>query len=726
MKSSWPPASLPRWARVGCLFLFALFSFIVVCKGVLPAWQTPRGDFANYYTAARLLAENRPLQNAYRDFAWFQKQIDRCGIARQLGGFIPHPPPTAMVMLPLAVFEPLAAKRLWIAFNLLCAAGCIVLLSRIAQLPWLPVAVVFLSTGFGLINNFLFGQMYLLLLLTLLAGIYLQQRGHAVAAGVALGGMIPVKYVGLFFVIYYAWKKQWRLAAAAMITSAAVLVLTWVVAGGEIFAVFLKEVLPRHLQGEIQDPFAIQFQSWNSLLRRLFIADPSLNPQPPLPSPFLFVSLKNAIPWAWLAVFVWIYGNAKFREERQQHLFELALVPLGILLISPGSATYHFLLLSLSTVCLAKIFITANQRGHAVLAAVLFLIINLPHYLLLKKHAAGWLTPVGYMRLWLLAGFFAFVCVFAFRLLARRPGMRSLTKVLLPGLALAAVFTALNLRALHTREKDEAQWLPVREKEFDRHLGLLVKTPDCGRQRFVFSYGELLDEDYAIYSMTAAGEIEGQWTPDTSQKFYQPDLAVDDESLLMESINRGRPEIWYQRARGQRPQFLLEGEKPSWHADGRRFAFVNAGRIGLSAIDSALLSAPAWLPGIAGCYDLAFSPADDRLLFCAESAPGRFILAAANAAPGTTQILLESAEPLERPAWSPQADRIAFSWNRGGNRDLWLMDLPSRKLQRLTRDPAIDTAPVWDAKNRRLLFTSDRGRGLECSTMFWIPAPENE
>jgi Tol biopolymer transport system component len=52
------------------------------------------------------------------------------------------------------------------------------------------------------------------------------------------------------------------------------------------------------------------------------------------------------------------------------------------------------------------------------------------------------------------------------------------------------------------------------------------------------------------------------------------------------------------------------------------------------------------------------------------------------------------------------------------------MDFATRQLQRLTRDPAIDTAPMWDEANRRIIFASDRGSGLECSTLFWIAAPK--
>ncbi|MCI0697928.1 glycosyltransferase 87 family protein [candidate division KSB1 bacterium] len=710
--------------RVSGLLIFASFTAIILWKGVLPSLQNARGDFANYYTASRLVANGQPLERAYRDFVWFQKQIDRYGISHQLGGFIPHPPPTALVMLPLAPFEPLVAKRLWIGLNLVLAIAVVLLMAKITTLHWLPVAIIFLSTGFGLINNFLFGQMYLLLLATIVGGLYLQQRGYPLLAGIALGSMTPMKYVGAFFLIYFAWKKEWRLVIAAVFTSLAVIAISWWLQGAEVWRAFIFEVLPRHLQGEIQDPFAIQFQSWNSLLRRMFILDPSRNPQSPLSSPALFVIFKNLIPWLWLTGFVWIYRQTAFSERSHQRLFEIALVPLAILLISPGSATYHFLLLSFSVACFVKILLDLQRQRDAVILGSLYLLINLPHYLKLIKFAAGWLTPIGYARLWLLIFFFVVIGYFFHRAANWRWHAKTIGRHSLAAILIAAITIAANFHRTAAKERDAAEWLPLHEKEFDRHLGLLVKTPDLGRERIVFCYGELLDEDYAIFSMTRDGKIEGQWTPDTPQKFYDPDLAADDQRVLMESIQNGRSEIWLSCSKNQTPEFLLEGENPSWHADGERFAFIQDGKIGLASLAMNGVSEPVWLPNIEYGYDLAFSPIDNRLLFCEEEKSSSYMLVVIEVMTGEKKILLESEEPFERPTWSSDAGTIVFSWNRNGNRDLWAMDFATRQLQRLTRDPAIDTAPTWDEANRRIIFASDRGSGLECSTLFWMALPE--
>lgn len=705
-------------------FLFMSFAAIILGKGVLPSLQNPRGDFANYYTAARLVAEGKPLQNAYRDFVWFQKQIDRYGISQQLGGFIPHPPPTALVMLPLTPLEPLAAKRLWIGFNIALAVLIIVFLSKITSLHWLPIAIVFLSTGFGLINNFLFGQMYLLLLASIVGGIYLQQTGKATLAGIVLGGMIPMKYIGLFFVIYFAWKKDWRLVISSLVTVLAIIIVSILLQGADIFKVFLAEVLPRHLQGEIQDPFAIQFQSWNSLLRRLFVYNETMNAHPPFPSVTLFVILKNLISWLWLASFFLIYRLTNFAEATHQKLFEIGFIPLAILLISPGSATYHFLLLSVTVVCMAKILIDLQQEMRAAILGMMFLMINLPHYLKLKSYAVGWLTPLGYMRLWLLVFFFFLMCYFLHRAANWKWQPRLAMKYFVIAIFIVAFHTAIDFQRASAKERDGAQWVPLQEKEFDRHLGLLVKTPDAGSNKIVFSYGELLDEDYAIFSSSIDGKVEGQWTPNIEQKFYDPDLAPDDQRVLMESLNTGRAEIWLNSGRNQTPVFLLPGENPSWHHDGTRFAFVRDGKIGVAELQLSGAIEKSWLNINGNCYDVSFSTQDDRLIFCEVSNEHKFALGLMNTSTNEQQTLLHSDEFFERPTWSNDAAKIAFSWNKEGNRDIWIMNIESETVQRITRDPAIDTAPVWDEIRHRILFTSDRGRGLEFSTLFWISIPK--
>ena len=61
------------------------------------------------------------------------------------------------------------------------------------------------------------------------------------------------------------------------------------------------------------------------------------------------------------------------------------------------------------------------------------------------------------------------------------------------------------------------------------------------------------------------------------------------------------------------------------------------------------------------------------------------------------------------PVFSPDGKTVAFSWWReGGYRDLWTIDLASRKLTQLTDDRAIDMEPRYSPDGKWLYFVSDR------------------
>ena len=62
-----------------------------------------------------------------------------------------------------------------------------------------------------------------------------------------------------------------------------------------------------------------------------------------------------------------------------------------------------------------------------------------------------------------------------------------------------------------------------------------------------------------------------------------------------------------------------------------------------------------------------------------------------------------------RPAWSPDGKKLALTLSgSGGNLDIYLLDLTSQQLTRLTDDPGIDTEAAFSPDGRAIYFTSDR------------------
>ena len=64
------------------------------------------------------------------------------------------------------------------------------------------------------------------------------------------------------------------------------------------------------------------------------------------------------------------------------------------------------------------------------------------------------------------------------------------------------------------------------------------------------------------------------------------------------------------------------------------------------------------------------------------------------------------------PAWSPDGRRLALTLSGStGNLDIYVLELATQALTRITEDPAIDTEPAWSADGTQLYFTSDRSGG---------------
>jgi TolB protein len=60
------------------------------------------------------------------------------------------------------------------------------------------------------------------------------------------------------------------------------------------------------------------------------------------------------------------------------------------------------------------------------------------------------------------------------------------------------------------------------------------------------------------------------------------------------------------------------------------------------------------------------------------------------------------------PAWSPDGSKIAFTSNRDGNPEIYVMNKDGGGLRRMTNNPAIDVTPTWSPNGNQIAWVSDR------------------
>jgi Tol biopolymer transport system component len=119
----------------------------------------------------------------------------------------------------------------------------------------------------------------------------------------------------------------------------------------------------------------------------------------------------------------------------------------------------------------------------------------------------------------------------------------------------------------------------------------------------------------------------------------------------------------------------------AWSPDGRWFAFaaVRQGRAALQLIDIRDDATPLRQPRVA-------------------DAPGR----------GDRELIFPTLGQVLSPTWSPDGGSIAFSAIAGGWTDLYVADVASGALRRITNDGFADLHPAWSHDGRTIAFATER------------------
>jgi hypothetical protein len=682
--------SKPR-TRLACeLILVAFLASLFLFRGFLPAWRSLNTDFPNYFVAASIHRAGIPLDRAY-EWTWFQRQKDHLGIDQALVGFAPHPPLCALPFIPVAGMQALNAKRVWLICNLGFLALVFWILRRATKLSWLHVILISLLCITPLRTNLLDGQYYILILLLICAAYYALRENHNLSSGLLLSVGAGLKLFPGLFLILFLWKRNWRAATGLILGFLALTAISIGVFGWNVHQVYVTEVLPRAVRGELLAPYSSRWSALTPLLHRMFLFEPELNPTPLLNSAVLFSIFQAVTP-----VILWFSYLMLVSRKDESGSFGLewaAFVPLTLLL-NPMPSSYHYCVLIFSAVVgLGALREFGNRKDQIVLLAF-FVAACFPPYGELG-------TNLPAVRLFATLGMFVLIL----RVLSGSRKIQFSLPYASAAFAMILILFAANLHALAYRNLDFQRRVAIPTQAF-RYADPI----GASGQKFLFT--EMLIRGYV------AAVLDDQHAAPVPLPGDALSLAGSPESsIAYAEAARLRSSIYRLDVPSKSTNQVTEGFQPAMSANGRWLAFLRKEEAGTSVwlIDTMSEALPQRIyDSTDTVFEITLTPEGDLILAKGSVISSRLFHIRRETK--TISPIENIAGSVRYPALSSDGTRLAFSRRDHGSWHLSVQDLKTGAEQQLTGGPCNAISPSWESGNT-LLYATDCGRGLGLSAI---------
>lgn len=219
-------------------------------------------DFVPYHQAGRLLAMDNvePLTNFEETGGFYAKSGPFLDYFRENTKFKTTPyagrwlylPAYAWIFRPLAKFDFKTASIIWMVLNMVLTVLSIWLIWDARKQPgesrfianWRLVWYAFLGLTFQpILSNIWHGQVTALIFAFFCFSYWLLRRKNLFASGIVLGLIVPFKFYPALFILYFVWRRQWRMVAGAIAGSLVVLSISFFTVGWEGNLAYFKFIL---------------------------------------------------------------------------------------------------------------------------------------------------------------------------------------------------------------------------------------------------------------------------------------------------------------------------------------------------------------------------------------------------------------------------------------------------------------------------------------------------
>ena len=660
-----------------------------------PAWRSLITDFPNYYIAAQLAHEGDDTSRMY-EWTWLQREKDHRFIDVRVIGLAPITPFSTLVIWPLTGLAPLAAKQVWILTNLLMLLPLAWFLQSMTGLGYRRIALAF-ALSVPLYRNLEFGQLYVFLLLLIVAACWAYLRGLRGLAGGLIALAAACKIFPILFFVFFLQRREWRALTWGVITGAAALATSVAVFGWNVHRTYLHEILPWALHGGGLQPYQAG-ASLSGVLHYLFLSEPQWNPHPWHYSPLCYALVLSTVQMLAMAPAILFIRTEHSTQERV--LMEWSALLTVALAVSTIPASYNFVLMVFPACAVAAELLRRRWHLWLVVLLCVYLGIGFP---VPSPHGMKGLAILLYVpRLPLM-----FALLFGIYLLLWRDRFSVSAAWDWTRYAWVAVVAAsLVFTMLSTFHRERA----VRQ-EYAYRVPLQTQGFLNGEPRSAGAKVRYIAFTLDGYRLITEGQGVASVDPPSGS-------AEDDLSFSSSSEH-----IWVERSHGSRSKIvdardpshtvIDDAEDPMISADGRSLAFLrnDHGRGRLMVRSGFQTNSPVevalTLPRL-NVYEASFK------------SPTEYAFAATDER-HAPQIYLRDVTHVDSPlalgevrypALSSDGQWMAYSRLEHGVWNLWLRNQGSGLTRRIADVPCNQIEPAWEDDSKTLLYSTDCGRSL--------------
>lgn len=262
-------------------------------------------DFAAYYEGAQRLVSGEPL---YRGF---------------MGNTYIYPPLLAQSLIPMTLVSQEAASVVWFVLNIALLIVIVAILDRRSR--WRPYWWIITPLFFPVIEAITVGQVTIVMLALAVGAWAAANEGRKSLCGSLLAVMVWLKIYPALLIVYFLWKREWRVVRAAVIAGIALFLLQAAISGVGVFAEMVNVLSSLTQLG--QPDLVSNNASVLGFVSQLF--DASEHVQPLIVNPTLLLFTR-------IILSVILLGGAAYLTSKQTNFdLEYGLILLTALLLSP-------------------------------------------------------------------------------------------------------------------------------------------------------------------------------------------------------------------------------------------------------------------------------------------------------------------------------------------------------------------------------------------------------